>query len=240
MPSIEVFFVLVETKYQGNIGLAARAIKNFGFNRLILVNPICEVGREAYYRSMHAQDVLKSARIYGSVDEFVEAEEISFLIGTTAKVGSEKNPLRIAVPLNVIREFMFPVSSRIAILFGNEERGLKNDELSKCDIVVTIPTGEYYPTLNLAHAVVLVAYEFSLALKTCRELPYRPATQKEKEILCRLLSDIVEIVCYGLPEGKINIYKRIVCNIVGRAFLSGREAHSLIGIFKKVKKKISS
>ncbi len=228
-----VIFILVETKYPGNIGLCARAIKNFGFMDLVLVRPLCNIAEEAYYRSMHARDVVEAIRIYESIEGLIEREHVDYLIGTTARVGSEKNPLRISIPLNLFRRITFPLASTIGILFGNEERGLRNEDLAKCDIILTIPTSEIYPTLSLSHAVAIVAYELSLSLGTSRELPYRPATWTERRILIERLHGILEIVGAGMPEGKRKIYARILENMVRRAFLSGREAHSLIGLFSR-------
>jgi len=240
MASTRIIFVLVETKYSGNLGMAARAIKNFGFRDLVLVNPLCKIDDEAIYRSMHAKDVLLSARTYSNLNDFVESESPIYLIGTTARIGSEKNPLRIVVPLNMFRNMIFPSESKIAFLFGNEERGLTNEELAKCDLVATIPTSMEYPTLNLSHAVAVVAYELSQALETFMELPYRPANNKEREILLQRFYELVDVADEKMPEPKKEIYKGIIKNMIGRAFLSGREAHSLIGLIKKIISKLRS
>ncbi len=216
--------------------MAARAIKNFGFKNLILIRPLCHITDESIYMAMHAKDIVKNISSYESIGEFVDDLNISYLIGTTARVGSEKNPLRIAVPINVLRNILIPTGSRIAILFGNEERGLRNEDLQKCDMVLTIPTSEEYPTLNLSHAVAIVAYELAHSIQTFRELPYRPATKLEKEILTKNFSELIDTIYPDFPEAKRNIYKRIISNMIGRAFLSGREAHSLIGITKRIRK----
>ena len=234
-----IYFVLVETKYSGNIGLSARAIKNFGFKNLVLVKPFAKVDEKAFARAMHARDILINARIYGSVDELRNREKINFLIGTTARVGSEKNPLRLAIPLNSLRDAVFPQDSRIAILFGNEESGLRNEDLAKCDLVITIPTSPQYPSLNLSHAVAICAYELSLSLKTFRELPYRPATHLERNILISNLFKILDIVFQSMPEPKKRIYRGILRNFVRRAFLTGREIHSLIGLTRIILQRLS-
>ncbi|MCR8455093.1 MAG: RNA methyltransferase [Candidatus Korarchaeota archaeon] len=233
-----VYFVLVETKYPGNIGLSARAIKNFGFKKLVLIKPLTEIGEQAIRRAMRARDVLIGAKIYETLDEFINSEKIDFLLGTTAKVGSEKNPLRIAIPIDSLRGAILPQNSRIAILFGNEERGLSNRDLEKCDLVITVPTSPAYPSLNLSHAVAICAYELSLLAKTFRELPYRPATHLEREILIRNVLLLLDMVSEKLPEPKKEIYRRILINFARRAFLTGREAHSLIGFTKMIIKKL--
>lgn len=240
MNNYNISFVLVETKYSGNLGLCARAIKNFGFTRLVLINPLCNIDAETRYRAMHAQDVLNNAKIFSNIEEFIEKEKPTTIIGTTARVGSEKNPLRIAVPLDALRNTVIPYNANISILFGNEERGLRNIDLAKCDFVITIPTSDIYPTLNLSHAVAIVAYELSLATKTFRELPYRAANRTEKNILIKVFHEILDIVYAEMEESKREIYRGIIKNFICRAFLSGREAHSLIGFAKRILKHLST
>lgn len=235
-----IYFVLVETKYSGNIGLSARAIKNFGFRNLILVNPLTRIDGDAFARAMHAKDVLTNAQIYKTLKEFQQKEHIDFLIGTTARVGGEKNPLRLAIPLNALREAIFPRESKIAILFGNEERGLKNEDLLRCDMIITIPTSSEYPSLSLSHAVAICAYELALSLRTFRELPFRPSTHLERKILVENLHKILDIIAESMPESKKRIYKGILRNLVRRAFLTGREVHSLIGFTRMILRRLSS
>ncbi|MGQ4890964.1 MAG: RNA methyltransferase [Candidatus Njordarchaeia archaeon] len=227
---MEIIFVLVRPKYSGNIGHSARVIKNFGFKKLVLVNPVAEIDYYADLATVHAKDVLHSAKIYSSIQEFMNIEKVKFLIGTTARVGGEKNPLRTPLPSNSIRNLKIP-DAKIGVLFGNEESGLSNEELSFCDIVVTIPTSEEYPVLNLSHAVGIIAYEFSLMLSNYRLSKHRASTTKEREILLTHMYKLVDILT--LPEERREIYKGILRNLVNRAFLTGREVHTLIGIFKK-------
>lgn len=233
-----IFFVLVRPKYSGNLGFSTRVIKNFGFRNLVLIEPIAEINDEAYRYAMHARELLDSVKIYSSIEEFLEDMDIDYVFGTTARVGSEKNPLRIAFPIEIVRFIEIPEDSRIAILFGNEESGLNNRELSLCDFVLTIPTAPEYPALNLSHAVAIVAYEFALAIKTIRELPFRAATRKERKVLTQALIDILNIVAKKMPEGKREIYEGIIKNWVFRAFLTGREIHSLIGYARLVLKEL--
>ena len=227
---MEIIFVLVRPKYSGNIGHSARVIKNFGFKKMVLIDPVAEIDYYADLAAVHAKDVLHSAKVYSSIEEFMDAEKVKFLIGTTARVGGEKNPLRTPIPSNSIRNLQLP-DAKIGVLFGNEESGLSNEELSFCDVVVTIPTCEEYPVLNLSHAVGILAYEFSLMISNYRPSKHRASTQKEREILLTHMYNLVEVL--NLPEERRAIYKGIIRNLVNRAFLTGREVHTLIGVFKK-------
>ncbi|MHA1590780.1 MAG: RNA methyltransferase [Candidatus Njordarchaeales archaeon] len=235
---VKLFFVLVRPKYPINIGFTARVIKNFGFRNLILIAPRCELDDIARRFAAHAQDLLDSAEVFSSISEFIEAKGIHFIIGTTARVGGDKNPRRTALLSTMLREYIFPEGSRIAVLFGSEDTGLSNKELNMCDVVVTIPTSEEYPVMNLSHAVAIIAYELAIMLRTMRKLPYRPSSPHEREILISYMERLIEEVMGDAPEGKVEIYKGIVKNFISRAFLTGREVHSLIGFFRRILAKI--
>ncbi len=230
---MEIYFVLVRPKYSGNIGHVARVLKNFGFKNLVLIAPQAEIDYDAWLFAVHARDVLYEAKIYDSIQEFIDKERVKFILGTTARIGGEKNPLRTPIHSNFIRNLELP-DARIAVLFGNEESGLSNEELSYCDLVITIPTSEEYPVMNLSHAVAIIVYEFALLTGEGRITKHRPAMRVEKDILIKELEELVDLVT-GTEEKK-PIYKGIVRNMVNRAFLTGRETHTLIGIFKKIRR----
>lgn len=219
--------------YSGNIGSSARVIKNFGFHCLVLISPLCEINAESYKFAVHAKDLLLSSKIYQSIDIFIEEEKIDFVVGTTARVGGDKNPRRNAILSQFIRDLELP-KGNIAILFGNEETGLTNEELEKVDLLVTIPTSDIYPSLNLSHAVAIIAYELSLNLRKSRPLPYRFSTKEERNILIDYLLELADIVLEEFGESRKRIYRDILFNWVNRAFLTGREVHSLIGFVRRL------
>lgn len=230
---LQLIFVVVRPKYSGNIGSVARVIKNFGFNELVFISPRCELDDEAFKWAAHAKDVLLSSKKYNTIQEFIEHENVNYLIGTTARIGGDKNPWRNAVPSDMIRDYMFS-SGKIAVLFGSEDTGLTNEELSVCDMVITIPTSSRYPSMNLSHAVAIIAYEFSIRMQKGRKLPYRPSTPEERAVLIKFLEKLVDEVMSDTSVEKRSIYKGILKNLVGRSFLTGREVHSLIGFFRRI------
>lgn len=230
---LEILFVLVRPIYAGNVGSVARVIKNFGFKNLILIKPTRSIEDEAYIMAVHAKDILESAKIYDSIHDFLRKEKINYVIGTTARLGGDKNPKRNAIFSHEIRKY-FPSTGRIAILFGNEETGLTNNELKYCNLLVTIPTSEEYRSMNLSHAVAVIAYELSLLRKKFRKVPYRPAELYEKRILINYMLKIADIVLDHFDENKKRIYKQIICNWIERIFLTGREVHSLIGFVRMI------
>ena len=149
--------VLIETSHPGNIGAAARAMKNMGATNLTLVNPLDFPSEKAIYRSVSAQDVVENATVVDTVEEAIADCEL--VIGTSAR--DRRIPWPLIDPKTcgqkVIAEHH--AGRKVAILFGRESRGLKNEELQKCHFHVNIPTGKAYSSLNLAMAVQVICYE---------------------------------------------------------------------------------
>ncbi|NLO30439.1 MAG: RNA methyltransferase, partial [Methanosarcina mazei] len=132
--SLNIRVVLVEPMYQGNVGSVARAMKNFGYSDLVLMNP-CELEGQARAMSSHARDVLEGARIVSTLEEAVKGADL--LIGTTG-VSSLKTGEHIRLPLYTVkevREKLKGCSGTIALLFGREDNGFSNDELKGFDML---------------------------------------------------------------------------------------------------------
>lgn len=152
--------VLVNTTHPGNIGGAARAMKNMGLSRLYLVAPKEYPSDKAVWRSAGATDVLDNAVVVDSLDDAIGG--CSLVVGTSAR------ERRIPWPLLDPRECGESVWSEagqheVAIVFGREDRGLTNEELHKCNYHVHIPANEEYSSLNLATAVQVICYEVRMA-----------------------------------------------------------------------------
>lgn len=229
-----IYVVFVEPKTPGNIGFLARTMKNFGLSQLVLINP-CELEHEAYYQSMHAREIIYNRQEYDSLGEFLQIEGIDFAVGSTGTAGGSYNVPRIAVtPENLAQSIN--VKGDIALIFGREGDGLTNHELEFCDVIVSIPTHESYPILNITHAAAIIFYEL---FKTEKEYPVEDldeASLEEKQSLIDYMDDVLENLDYP-PHKKKNastVFKRII----GRAFISGREAHTLKGMFRRIKDRI--
>ena len=156
----QVRVVLVETSHPGNIGGAARALKNMGLRHLYLVNPEEFPSDRALWRAANAVDVLKDAIVVDSLDEAIA--DCGLVIGTSAR------GRRIPWPLMNPRECGQRVVSEaqthpVALVFGREDSGLSNEELQKCTYHVHIPSNPDYSSLNLAAAVQVLAYEIRMA-----------------------------------------------------------------------------
>lgn len=156
--------VLVGTLHSGNIGSAARAMKNMGLKRLYLVAPAEFPHREASYRAVQAIDVLEAAVVVDTLEQAVA--DCTLVIGTSARDRRiplpQLGPRRIG-PLCLDER----AGEEIALVFGREDSGLSNEELRLCHWHVQVPTSADYSSLNLAAAVQLLCYELRMhALET--------------------------------------------------------------------------
>ncbi len=148
--------VLVETSHPGNIGAAARAMKTMSLQRLYLVNPVEYPAAAATSRASGADDVLAAAVVCDSLS--------AALTGCTLVVGTSARSRRIKWPLLhpkqcAKRIYEDPGTGDVAIVFGRERSGLKNEEMDLCQTMLHIPTSDDYTSLNLAAAVQIIAYE---------------------------------------------------------------------------------
>ncbi len=153
--------VLVNTTHPGNIGAAARAMKNMGLSSLYLVEPRDFPHNKAIWRAASAVDVVENAVVVATLDEAIA--ECSLVIGTSAR--DRRIPWPLIDPGQCGQLAVQESGSHdVAILFGREARGLKNEELQRCQFHVHIPTSDDYSSLNLAMAVQVIAYEIRQAL----------------------------------------------------------------------------
>ncbi len=222
--------ILNEPLYAGNIGSTARVLKNFGYPDLVLVNP-CPIDNEAWMMAQHAYDLLEGARIFDTLREATVGSNL--IIGTTGMRG-ETTGRHVRMPAYTperIREKLSGTTgeaSVVSIVFGREDHGLTNEELMMCDMLMSIPTSEQYPTMNLSHAVAVVLYELSdlrigdilLADRYDLDLLY--------EHLESALSDL-EYPAHKKPKTALMLRR-----IFGRAELTTREVYTLRGILRLV------
>ncbi|MSR12826.1 MAG: RNA methyltransferase [Gammaproteobacteria bacterium] len=155
-----VSIVLVNTSHPGNIGAAARAMKNMGLSQLTLVQPMNFPSAVAVGRAVSALDILESARVVDSLQEAVT--DCGLVIGASAR--SRRIPWPMLSPelcaSKVVNEQKL---NKVALVFGREDSGLNNEELQLCHFQVQIPADEVYSSLNLAAAVMVICYELRKA-----------------------------------------------------------------------------
>ena len=171
------------------MGSVARAMKNFGFHDLVLVNP-CKIEDYGSAMASHARDVLQMSRSFSSLPEAVEGANL--VVGTTGKrLEREQHHLRLhlRVPCLTPAELAAKLNGKegtVALLLGREDCGLNSEELAICDMVVSIPTSGDYPVMNLSHAAAILFYELSRAESGTIELASRQSLNllKKEPIRC--------------------------------------------------------
>jgi tRNA (cytidine32/uridine32-2'-O)-methyltransferase len=155
--------IMVNTSHPGNIGATARAMKNMGLSQLYLVAPEDFPSPQAAARASGADDLLSRTVVCEDLDQALK--ECQFIIGTSARERRIRWPQ--LSPREAARRIVEEAqSATVAILFGRESMGLSNAELDRCHYHLAIPAHEAYPSLNLACAVQVVAYELFLAAMT--------------------------------------------------------------------------
>lgn len=152
--------VMVNTSHPGNIGAAARAMKNMGLRRLVLVDQVTALGDEGYRRSAGAEDVLQQAVVVATLEQALT--DCVWVAGTSARLRSVQWPVHLPRECAAIAS-EHSVQGDVAIVFGRERVGLTNAELELCNALVHIPTDPEYSSLNVAAAVQVLCYELRLA-----------------------------------------------------------------------------
>ncbi|MEY4588028.1 MAG: hypothetical protein RL497_104 [Pseudomonadota bacterium] len=180
--------VLVNTTHPGNIGGAARALKNMGLARLVLVAPKEFPSDRALWRAASAQDVLENVQVVETLEEAVA--DCALVLGTSAR--ERRIPWPLITPRQCGERVVTEAAAghEVAIVFGREDRGLTNEELQLCQFHIHIPSNPEYSSLNLAAAVQVVCYELRvhwLEREAGRELAFDdwdqpPAASKDLEL----------------------------------------------------------
>ena len=226
-----VHFILARPQLGENIGSVARAIKNFNIKYLRIVNPQCNwPNQRALATSVGAKDILKSVKIYDTIEKSIEDLDIIFASSSRIRKVN-KNIISVSNLKNKISK-----GKKIGILFGPEASGLSNDEISCADYLVKIPSNKKFSSLNLSHSAIIFCFElfqhFSRK-KTIYKSGYKSRVAKKSEVN-KFLNFIIE----GLdkkgflqPDHKRQSMIRNINNIFHRINLSEQELRILLGIF---------
>jgi len=206
---VNVRIILVGTTHPGNIGAAARAMKNMGITDLMLVNPRYFPHADATARASGAEDVLASTRVVGSLSEALA--DCTFVAGASARARSIEWP-SLAPRECAARLMREPVGSKVAVVFGPEKSGLKNEDLDRCNALLTIPTDPAFSSLNIAMAVQVICYELRLVAAESpapAEPEAPPATGEELEHFYVHLEDVLTRTGFLNPEQPRHLMRRL-------------------------------
>jgi tRNA/rRNA methyltransferase len=232
---MSVHFVLVAPQSAGNVGSAARALKNLGFHALQLVAPECDpLALEARALAVDAGDVLEAARVFPTLDEALQGART--VIGTSARTGRQRRPHyrldQFAPDLARLAQ-----AGPTAILFGREAHGLSDAELDRCTHLVHFPASADYPSFNLAQSVLLVAYTLRLSLESAPSTPstmdQEPlADHQSREAMLRHLEAALRAIGYLHEDTAVPMMRRLR-RLFGRAELTAGEAAIFRGIARQ-------
>ena len=229
--------VLVETRNPLNIGASARAMANFGFQRLRVVNPYDVAFREAR-SAVGAAPLLQAAEEYASVADAVA--DCRLVVGTTSVGHRElQHPLRrLEFGARLIGRAL--TKSPVALLFGSEKFGLTNDDLSHCHWLMRIPTEPVDLSMNLGQAVALCLYELARDPKAATARPpktiARAAAGETEQVTLRLL-EILRRSGYINPVTEESTEEK-VRRLVRRLDIAGRDVPVLLGMLRQILWKI--
>jgi tRNA/rRNA methyltransferase len=222
--------VLVSPRNPLNIGAAARAMSNFGFSDLRLVNPYEVAFREAR-SAVGAGAILEQAREFATVAEAVS--ECSLVVGTTAGEHRElRQPFRrLELGARLIRRHQ----GTVAMLFGSEKYGLSNDDLSHCDFLMGIPSRSGHRSMNLGQAVAVCLYELIRDPRAARAMPAvkKSATSEQTEMLRQRLEDALKLSGYYDHSATAGSERRLRA-LVKRMNLNHQDAVVWLGILRQV------
>ncbi|UCH81836.1 MAG: RNA methyltransferase [Nitrospiraceae bacterium] len=244
-----IYFILVEPKESGNIGSAARAMNNMDFHNLRLVNPPSLDTDEARMFAHGSREILKAAESFASLEEALK--DMQYVVGTTRRRGRRRGAF-IPVDQGTGRLYEIASANKVAILFGREDRGLFNSEVDRCGFMMNIPANKKQPSINLAHSVMIIAYELSMSgighsgLDKDGNLLYADvpafADQKAMSHLYERIENALRILEYIPHDGDLTGKKAIqnIMHCLGRAGLSDWELNMFHGICRSIENKLGN
>jgi TrmH family RNA methyltransferase len=236
--------VMVGTTHPGNIGAAARAMKNMGVTDLRLVSPRVFPSSDATARASGANDVLVRAKVCANLTEAIA--DCAVVVGASAR------PRTIAWPELTPRECAERLSpemraGRVAVLFGREHSGLTNEELDLCQFLLRIPCNPDFSSLNVAAAVQVVTYEFRQALQGQppnrlygleREAGRLASSAELESFYAHLRQALFDIGFFHIRKSSPSLMRRLR-RLFSRAHLRDKEIHILRGILRQAQERIA-
>ena len=226
-----IHFILVRPQMGENIGFVARAIKNFNITKLRIVDPKCNwPSQKALATSVGANDVLKSSKIYNSVNKSIA--DLRVVFASTSRI--RKVNKKIISILDLRKKIK--KKQKIGIMFGPEASGLSNDELNCANYLVKIPTNRKFSSLNLSHSAIIFCFQLFQHFSNKKFIynsTYKSSVAKKSQV-----NKFLNFIINGLdkkgflqPDHKRKSMIRNINNIFHRLNLSEQEIRILLGIF---------
>jgi TrmH family RNA methyltransferase len=223
--------VLVKTLQPGNIGSAARAMSNMGLRRLKLVEPREVLSSDCLKMAGHAAELITSAQVFPTLKAALAEENLA--VGATS--GRDRRARgRIWTPRELARLAReYAQTQKIALVFGSEKRGLSEEDLALCHYLVTIPSDPAYPVLNLAQAVMVLAYEIFNTEQTDLHQQFQLASHQEREQMFEHLERVLTEIGF-LSSSNPGHIMRVIRRFLGRSDLTPRDINVVRGILSQI------
>ena len=231
-----ISFILHKPQLSENIGACARALKNFNFNKLIIVNPKPLYPNDKIIaNSVGAKEIIRNSKVYETLEPAIK--KFDYLIATTSRFRN-KNVKHIK--LDELNKINF--KKKIAFLFGPEASGLSNDEISYVNCTMQIPTNPDFKSLNLSHSLLIVAQKvFSLIhfkkIKYSKSKKITNASKKDILAMTNLCIMLLEDKNFFKPLEKKHIMLQNLRSIFYRMELSEKETRILSSVFASLANK---
>ncbi len=236
MSKRNITFILHKPQLSENIGACARAIKNFSFRKLILINPKPFFPNDKILAtSVGAKDIIDQSKVYRDIEQAFK--NIDVVIATSARF---RNKNIKHINLNDLKKINF--KKRVGFLFGSEASGLSNNEISYANYTLQIPTNPEFKSLNLSHSLIIIAQIVSsiLKLKTKnfdKSKKVKSASKKDIQSMTNLCIKNLENINFFTPKEKKPIMLENLKSIFYKMDLSDKETRILSSVFASLAKK---
>jgi len=231
-----IYFILHKPQLSENIGACARAIKNFNFKKLVIINPKPIFPNDKILAtSVGAKDIINHSKIYASLESAVK--KVDYVIATTSRF---RNKNIKHIKLNDLSKIDF--SKKIAFLFGPEASGLSNNEVSYANYIMQIPTNPEFKSLNLSHSVIIIAQVVAslIKLKNFNYLKSKKvslASKRDIQAIANLCIKKLDEKNFFKPIEKKPIMLENLRSIFYKMELSEKETRILSSVFASLAKK---
>ena len=236
MSKNHISFILHKPQLSENIGACARAIKNFNFKKLVLINPKPIFPNDKILAtSVGAKDIINQSKKYDNLEKALE--KIDILIATSARF---RNKNIKHINLEDLKKINF--KKRVGFLFGSEASGLSNDEVSYANYTLQIPTNPDFKSLNLSHSLIIIA-QYVASLIKLKNIPFKKskkvksASKKEIQSMLGLCIKNLDEINFFRPKEKRPKMLENLRNIFYKMDLSDKETRILSGVFASLGKK---
>ena len=236
MSKNNISFILHKPQLSENIGACARAIKNFNFKKLVLINPIPIFPNDKILAtSVGAKDIIKQSKNYDNLEKALG--KIDILIATSARF---RNKNIKHINLEDLKKINF--KKKVGFLFGSEASGLSNDEVSYANYTLQIPTNPNFKSLNLSHSLIIIA-QYVASLIKLKNIPFKKskkvksASKKEIQSMLGLCIKNLDEINFFRPKEKRPKMLENLRNIFYKMDLSDKETRILSGVFASLGKK---